>query len=98
MVATDLKKEIKICCYYYIIHIHIYLKQCLGIYQINTIKELKSYFIDNNIKNSNDLSGLGIDYWNNELKPLIDPELFEKPKNKEELKKLINQNQKGNLL
>ena len=59
-------------------------------YKINSIKELKSYFIDNNINNSNDLGNLGLDYWNNKLKPLINIELFKKPTTKEELKNLIN--------
>ena len=61
-------------------------------YQIKSIEELKTYFINNNIKNSNDLGKLGLDYWNNNLKPLIKPELFEKPKTKEELLKLIDDN------
>ena len=58
-------------------------------YQINTIKELKEYLKDNNINNSDDLGKLGLDYWNNKLKPIINPKLFKIPNNKKELKKLI---------
>ena len=61
-------------------------------YQINTIDELKSYFINNNITNSEDLGNLGIEYWNNQLKPLINPKLFQISNNKIELEYLINNN------
>ena len=50
---------------------------------------MKLYFIDNNINNSNDLGNKGLNYWNNELKIKINPSLFKKPSNKEELENLI---------
>ena len=45
-------------------------------YEINTIEELNKYFKENNINNSNDLAKLSSDYWNNKLKPIINPLLF----------------------
>ena len=60
-------------------------------YQINNIEELEEFFINNNIKTSDDLGNKGLDYWNNTLKPLINPVLFKKPKNKEELYDLIEE-------
>ena len=61
-------------------------------YKINNIEKLIHYFNDNNIFTSQDLSNLGVEYWNNKLKPKINPKLFQKPKNKKELKELINNN------
>ena len=59
-------------------------------YKINTIEELNQHFIDNNTNNSNDLGNFGLEYWNNKLKPKINPSLFKIPKTTEELKELIN--------
>ena len=57
-------------------------------YKINTIEELESYFIDNNITNSNDLGKLGLNYWNNKLKPIINPKLFQRPYTKKKIKRI----------
>ena len=61
-------------------------------YKINNIKELNQYFKENNITNSDDLSNKGLKYWKKELEPIVNPNLFKKPNNKEELIQLINNN------